>query len=153
MKQVWVKADPWEKALVTAALESGADAVVVPEDRVDDAGELGVIRTIAASGDLKWGRDVVCCEIHGAEDEEEIVRLSREKIVVVRTSDWHVIPLENLAARRENIFVEVETLEEAQVAAGVLEKGVDGLVVANRDPAVVREIVGKMKGASGQVDL
>ena len=41
MKEVWVKADPWEKALVTAALESGADAVIVPENRVDDARELG----------------------------------------------------------------------------------------------------------------
>jgi 3-dehydroquinate synthase II len=153
MKQVWVKADPWEKELITAALESGAVAVIVPEDRVDHVGEFGVIKTVAVAGDLKWGRDVVCCELHGAEDEEEIVRLSLEKIVVVRTSDWHVIPLENLAARSGNIFVEVENLDEAQVAAGVLERGVDGLVVVNRDPAVVREIVSKMKGAYGQVDL
>jgi 3-dehydroquinate synthase II len=153
MKQVWVKADPWEKELVTAALESGADAVIVPEDRVGDARELGVIKTVSAAGDLKWGRDVICCELHAAKDEEEIVRLSREKIVVVRTSDWHVIPLENLAARTGNVFVEVENLDEAQVATGVLEKGVDGLVVVNRDPAVVRKIVSRIKGASGRVDL
>ncbi len=153
MKQVWVKADPWEKELVTAALESGADAVIVPEDRVDDARALGVIKTVSAAGDLKWGRDVVCCELSGAGDEEAIVRLSREKTVLVRTSDWRVIPLENLAARTGNLFVEVENLDEAQVATGVLEKGVDGLVVVNRDPAVVREIVGKMKGGSGLLDL
>ena len=104
-------------------------------------------------GDLKWGRDVVCCELHCAEDEDEIVRLSREKIVLVRTSDWHVIPLENLVARTGNVFVEVENLDEAQVATGVLEKGVDGLVVVNRDPGVVREIISKMKGGPGRVDL
>jgi 3-dehydroquinate synthase II len=153
MKQVWVKADPWEKALVTAALESGADAVIVPEDRVDDARGLGVIKTVAAAGDLKWGVDVVFYNLGAAEDEEEIVRLSREKIVVVRTSDWHVIPLENLVAKTGNVFVEVENLDEAQVAAGVLERGVEGLVVVNRDQAVVREIVSKVKGVSGRVEL
>ena len=31
MKEVWVKAIPWNKKLVTTALESGADAVMVPE--------------------------------------------------------------------------------------------------------------------------
>jgi len=153
MKEVWVKADPWDKELVTAALESGADAVIVPEYRVNDARSLGVIKTVSAAGDLKWGRDVVCCELNSAGDEETIVRMSREKIVLVRTSDWRVIPLENLAARTANIFVEIGNLDEAQVAAGVLEKGVDGLVVVNRDPAVVREIVSKMKGASERVDL
>ena len=30
MKQIWVKVDPWDKKLVTTALESGADAVWVP---------------------------------------------------------------------------------------------------------------------------
>ena len=29
MKEVWVKADPWQKELVTTALEGGADAVMV----------------------------------------------------------------------------------------------------------------------------
>ncbi|MBF0527617.1 MAG: 3-dehydroquinate synthase II, partial [Deltaproteobacteria bacterium] len=33
MKQIWVKVDPWNKELVTTALESGADAVVVPEGK------------------------------------------------------------------------------------------------------------------------
>lgn len=153
MKQVWVKADPWEKALVTAALESGADAVMVPEERVGDVRKLGVIKTVAAAGDLKWGKEVVYYDLRAAEDEEEIVRLSREKIVVVRTSGWRVIPLENLAARTGNIFVEVRNLEDAQMATGVLEKGVDGLVVVNQDPVTVREIVSKMKTVSGLVDL
>ncbi len=30
MKQVWVKADPWSKEIAIAALESGADALVLP---------------------------------------------------------------------------------------------------------------------------
>ena len=36
MKQLWVKVDPWDKKLVTTALESGADALWVPQGRTED---------------------------------------------------------------------------------------------------------------------
>lgn len=40
MKEVWVNADPWRKALVTTALEGGADAVVVDPRDVEKVKEL-----------------------------------------------------------------------------------------------------------------
>jgi len=151
MKEVWVKVDPWKKELVTTALESGADAVVVPGDKVATVRGLGLIKTVSDEGDLKWGEDVVTVDIKSADDEEEIVKLSRHKKVVVRTSDWSIIPLENLVARTSNIFVEVDDLEGARTAAGVLEKGVDGLIITHRSPANVREIINEIK--SGQQEL
>ena len=87
MKEVWVKVDPWKKELVTAALEAGADAVVVPADRVKEVKELGLIRTVSETGDLQWEKDVVCVEVRSAEDEEKVVTLSRDKKVVVKTKD------------------------------------------------------------------
>ncbi len=153
MKQVWVKVDPWNKDLVTTALESGADAVVVPDDRVESVRQLGLIKIVSGQGDLKWGEDVVSVEIRSAEDEEEIVRLSRHKIVVVRTTDWSVIPLENLVARTGNIYVEATDLEDAQTAAGVLEKGVDGLIIDNPNPARVREIINGIRSTGGRLEL
>ena len=151
MKEVWIKVDPWKKELVTTALESGADAVVVPGDKVATVRGLGLIKTVSDEGDLKWGEDVVTVDIKSADDEEEIVKLSRHKKVVVRTSDWSIIPLENLVARTSNIFVEVDDLEGARTAAGVLEKGVDGLIITHRSPANVREIINEIK--SGQQEL
>ena len=151
MKEVWIKVDPWKKELVTTALESGADAVVVPGDKVATVRGLGLIKTVSDEGDLKWGEDVVTVDIKSADDEEEIVKLSRHKKVVVRTSDWSIIPLENLLARTSNIFVEVDDLEGARTAAGVLEKGVDGLIITHRSPANVREIINEIK--SGQQEL
>ena len=59
MKVVWVKVIPWEKRLITEALESGADAVVVEEGRAADVRELGIITIIAPDGDLKPDDDVV----------------------------------------------------------------------------------------------
>lgn len=153
MKEVWVNADPWQKELVTVALEAGADAVVVPPDKEKDVKELGLIKTVSDKGDLKWGKDVARWEIQSAEDEEKIVKLSKERKVVVKTSDWTIIPLENLLARTGNIFVEVGTLDEANVALGILEKGVDGLLIQNPDPVKVRDIIGEIKSSREKLEL
>ena len=153
MKEVWVKVDPWKKELVTAALEAGADAVVVPPDRVKEVKELGLIRTVSETGDLQWEKDVVCVEVRSAEDEERVITLSRDKKVVVKTEGWKIIPLENIIARASNILVEVGNLEEAKTAAGILEKGVDGLIITEQDPIRVRTIIKEIKSDSETLEL
>jgi 3-dehydroquinate synthase II len=153
MKQVWVRVDPWNKKLITAALESGADAVWVPQGRAPEVKALGVIKVIAPDGDLVPGRDLQEVTITGTQDEEEVVRLARQTPVLVRTTDWTVIPLENLVARSGNLWVEVSDVEAAHTALGVLERGVDGLVVTSRDPGVIKEISRLVREASAPVSL
>ena len=153
MKQLWVKIDPWDKQLVTAALESGADAVWVPEGKAVEVKALGVIRVVAPDGDLVPGRDFHEVAIRGTADEAEVLRWARQGPVVVKTPDWTVIPLENLVAQSGNIFVEVGDLEAAQTALGVLEKGVDGLVVAGGEVGTLKQIARLVKGASQPVAL
>ena len=153
MKEIWVNADPWKKELVTTALESGADAVIVPPDKVKDVKELGLITTVSDNGDLRWGKDVLLLEIRSAEDEQEIVKQCQDKKVVVRTTDWTVIPLENLVARADNIFVEVKGLDEAQTASGILEKGVDGIIITERNPVRVREMIDKIRSDQETINL
>jgi 3-dehydroquinate synthase II len=145
MKEIWINADPWKKELITTALESGADAVIVPPDKVRDVKDLGLITTVSEKGDLKWGQDVMLMEIKSSDDENEIVKQALKKKVVVKTTDWKVIPLENLVARTDNIFVEVKDLDEAKMAVGVLEKGVDGLIITERNPVKVKEMVNEIR--------
>ncbi|MDY6879136.1 MAG: 3-dehydroquinate synthase II [Desulfatiglans sp.] len=153
MKEIWVKADPWNKKLVTAALESGADAVIVPNDKVSEVKELGLIQTVSEDGDLKWGKDVVYVDVRSTDDEEEIIRLTKEMRVIVKTSDWTIIPLENLVAQADNILIEVDNLEDAKTGMGILEKGVDGLIITADNPVQVKEIVGEIKSDHQMVDL
>jgi 3-dehydroquinate synthase II len=153
MKQLWVKIDPWDKKLVTTALESGADAVWVPPGRTADVKALGLITVVAPDGDLAPGQDVQEVAIESTADEPEVIRLARQGPVVVRTPDWTIIPLENLVAQSHNIFVEVRDVDEARTALGVLEKGVDGLVVVGATPAVVKNIARLVKEASPPVTL
>jgi len=153
MKQVWVKADPWSKEIAIAALESGADALVLPPGYSAEAKKLGVIRTIADDGDLRLGKDVFLVEITSKEDELRIARLSPDKPVIIKTRDWTIIPLENLIAQRHNIFLEVTTLAEAQTATGILERGVDGLVINTRNETELRSIIKALKEKAERVTL
>jgi len=99
------------------------------------------------------GRDVVEKEIREKKDEEEIIALSLSKKVVVRGTDWTIIPLENLLSRANNLFFEVDNLKGGQTALGILEKGVDGVVINNPDPDAVRHIVQLLKSKSETFEL
>jgi len=129
MNQVWVKAVPWQKDVAIAALEAGADAVVLETGRSAEVKQLGLIRTVAEDGDLKPGTDVFEVAVSSRDDEQAILALPPDRPVIVKTTDWTIIPLENLLAQRRNLFLEITSLEEARTAAGILETGVDGVVI------------------------
>jgi 3-dehydroquinate synthase II len=153
MKEIWVKAIPWKKEIAMAALECGADALWIPAGMGSEVKKMGIIPTVAEDGDLVLGRDVVEKEIREKKDEEEIIALSLSKKVIVRGSDWTIIPLENLLSRANNLFVEVDHLKGGQTALGILEKGVDGVVINHPDPDAVRHMVQLLKSKSETFEL
>lgn len=153
MKKVWVKIDPWDKTKAIAAIEAGADGIVLPQGGSSQAKELGVISTIAPDGDLQWGKDVVPFQVKEREDVEKACQVPVERILVVEAEKWKMIPWENLVARRKGIYALVTGYEEAKAALGALEKGVDGLVVQIEDPAEAERIVGLAKNRAEKLDL
>lgn len=153
MKKVWVKVVPWNKKLVTTALESGADAVVVPENYTAKVKELGIIQTIAKDGDLKLGQDVVEYEIKSNEDEKEIVKLAKTKKVIVKTTDWTIIPLENLIAQTNNLYAEAQNSSVARDLISILEKGVDGVLVNTNDINEVKRIIREVQDSGETIPL
>jgi 3-dehydroquinate synthase II len=153
MKRAWVKVDPWDKQLAIAALESGADAVVVAKGDSPKVKELGALATVASDGDIKTDKDVIWMDIAGKSDEEKVATSHLDKTVVLRTSDWTVIPLENLIARRGGLMAEVAGAEQARLVTQVLEKGVDGVVLDTRSPAEVRKTVALVHSLSPTLEL
>jgi 3-dehydroquinate synthase II len=153
MKTVWVKVVPWDKSLVTAALESGADGVLLDEPRHAEVRELGIITTIGPDGDRRPGDDVVEVAIASKADEQRAVQLSAGKIVIVQATDWTVIPLENILAEARSVFAEVRTADEAATAAGILEVGVAGVVLDSRDPTEIRRTVERVKSRAERIEL
>jgi len=153
VKRVWVRIQPWDKPLAIAALEAGADAVVVADGDTPRLKELGALPTVAPDGDIKPGRDVVWAEIRSKADEEAAASTHLDKTVVLRTTDWTVIPLENLVARRRGLMAEVTDAEQAKLVTEVLERGVDGVVLDTRSAEEIRRTVALVHAISPKLDL
>ena len=151
MKQFWVDIRPWNKEVATTAIESGADALVV--DKAEDVKRLGRIRTIAPDGDMKIGTDVAEITITDKASENRAAGLGKHTPVIVTTSDWTVIPLENLVAQSDHIIARVKNVAEAEMAIHVLEKGVYGILLSTTDPATVKAVAAILKSTTGKVGL
>jgi len=151
MKQFWVDARPWNKEIATTAIESGADAIVT--DKAENVKRLGRIATVAPDGDLKPGTDVIECTITDKASENDAAHKGKNKIVIVTTSDWTVIPLENLVAQSDRIVAAVKDTHEAELALHVLEKGVWGILLKTSDPSVVKAVASLIKSQAAAVIL
>ncbi|ACL03456.1 3-dehydroquinate synthase [Desulfatibacillum aliphaticivorans] len=146
MKTIWVKVDPWNKDLVTTALEGGADALMVPEGYAEKVKELGRITTIAPDGDMIPGQDLSTITITSMDDEDQIIQAQAMGPVIVDTPDWSIIPLENLIAKGARVVHPAKSLDEAKTAAGILEHGVWGVLIDTPDPAELKRILAFLKG-------
>ena len=153
MRKIWIKIDPWNKEMVTTALEGGADGVVIPDGYSEKVKELGRIQTISSDGDLKIGKDVIEYKITSGEDEEEIVKISKKKKVILQCSDWTVIPLENLIAKGAKVIAQVNSIEEAQTAFGILEKGVDHIMYHPSDALELKKVLSSLKMEDEKIPL
>lgn len=145
MRKIWVKVDPWDKQLVTTALEGGADGIMVAKGFSEKVKKLGRIQTIAEDGDLQIGRDVVVFTITSGADEDEILKLSQDKKVILKCTDWTIIPLENLIAKGAKVIAEVENFKDAETAFGILEKGVDHILFHTTDVLELKKALAELR--------
>ncbi|RPH52131.1 MAG: 3-dehydroquinate synthase II [Desulfobacteraceae bacterium] len=153
MRRIWVRADPWDKEIVTTALEGGADGIVVPKGYSERVKELGKILTISEDGDLKTGEDVVFFTMTSGKDEDEILRLCANRKVILQCGDWTVIPLENLIAKGADVIAQVHSYEEACTVFGILEKGVRHILFYSDDIAQLKKTLSIVNSESEKVKL
>jgi 3-dehydroquinate synthase II len=154
MKRFWVNVIPYGKDTAIAALESGAEALVLPAGQSQTVRQFGKIKTVEPQGDLKPGADVEFIEIAGKADEDRAAEIPIEKIVVLKMLDWTIIPIENLLARRgKNILVQVQTSEQARLMVEILEKGVDGVVLDTTDIGEIKKTAEIIRGVTERISL
>jgi 3-dehydroquinate synthase II len=160
MKKLWVSVIPYNKEVVIAALESGAEAVVLADGKSAAVREFGKIKTVEKNGDIKPGKDVEFIDIAGKADEDKAAKVPESKIVVLRMLDWTIIPIENLLARRgksasadKNIMVQVENSKQAKLMTEILEKGVDGVVLNTADVNEIKKTAEIIHGISDRIAL
>ncbi len=152
MKELIIDVRPYNKDIITIALESGVKKIIVDEGKTPEVHKLGKVKTIAKDGDIKLGKEFIEIQINNKNDEEEIVEKSKKAIVVVKTSSWKIIPLENLVSKSDNIYSRVN-LKEAKAVLSVLEKGVRGIVFKPRNIWEVLEIIKIIQKDNIKLDL
>lgn len=154
MKKMWVSVVPYKKEIVIAALESGAEAVVLPDGKSETVRRFGKIKTVEKTGDIRPGENVEFIDIETKGDEDKAAAVPADRIVVLRMLNWTVIPIENLLARRgKNVMVQVENSEQARLMVEILEKGVDGVVLNTNDINEIKKTAEIVQGITENVTL
>lgn len=144
---------PWDKDTAVAAIESGVEALWVPDGRASSVRELGRVVTVCAEGDLREGTDFRVTRMEGKEDETRIAGSPPDAAWVVFPRDREIIPLENLVAWGRRILVVARTPADVSLYRGVLEKGVYGLVLDARDSAGMRTLAVAARAKTEDVTL
>lgn len=148
MKTCWLKLSTWQKDLVTAALEAGVDAILTEPEYVKKIRELGIVTIIANSkdADIKIPENLNFIQINNKKDEQFAASELANKSVVVATTDWDIIPIENLIPiNSERLYTLVHSSKEAKLAVEIMEKGVAGVVLETDDPLEIGKTVNIIK--------
>ena len=96
-------------------------------------------------------------ELRCPEDQDRAMDMAgKVNAVILDSSDWTVIPLENLIAKFRDSGTKVlacaDDIEQAKLYMQTLEKGVDGVVINTLDPDKIRTFANILSGC-GNIDL
>jgi 3-dehydroquinate synthase II len=168
---VWLSLEGLEGAeamreAATAGIESGVACIVVPEGSRDMVGTLARVRLLDVVGQELHEDGVRVGNVVLIDDRDDVERaiglMVKGRTVLLETPDWTVIPLEDLVAARHGeglagrALAVVGSAEEARLALGALEHGVDGVVLRPTDPSDVKPAMASLRRDSegdGQLEL
>lgn len=143
---IFFSATPFVKEHVTLALESGVDGIIAPQNKAELVRSLGRAQVLTSDDFLK-------VRLNNKADEERAAEALKSGQRVILEKSWEIIPVENLLAQGSNLGLEVESLDRAKLAAGVLERGADIIVVLPEAITDLKAIVKELKIDQGMVPL
>ena len=146
MKESIVRADrPDEKQarkdMVTSGLEAGICRFILRKGD-EEFENLGKMDAIYLEDNISKDGKAEFVDIGDPKSQEHAMSLAGKKdIVIVTTSDWTVIPLENMIAKfggsGTKVFAVATSVDEANLFLTTMEKGVDGIVIDVDDPLMI----------------
>ena len=146
MKESIVRADRPDdrearKGLVTGGLEAGICRFILRKGD-EEFESLGKMETIYFDNGVSCDDRYEFVDIGDPKSQEHAMSLAGKKeAVIVTTTDWTVIPLENMIAKfggsGTKVFASASTVEEANLFLTTMEKGVDGVVIDVDDPLLI----------------
>ena len=158
MSTIWMRADISDNAenrkkMLISGLEAGINTFIVrPGDEIfSSLGKVDLL--INDNGTLTGSVSGKIVSITTPDDQAKAMDLcGKEKVIVVTTGDWSVIPFENLIAAssgRTKIMACVSSSKDAELCRNILEKGTDGVVISVKETKMVKDVVKDAKMTSG----
>lgn len=147
--KIIARIEPYDKNAALLALETGVDAIIVPDEHIDSVKSLAKCEFISSSS-------IFSVTFTTREDEKIFARELEKGANLVLAKGWDIIPVENLLAQpniADKVCLEVASLEEAKLALGILERGVSNLVVLSDAFSSLRSIVNMSKISQGTLTL
>ncbi|KPK78037.1 MAG: hypothetical protein AMJ89_01335 [candidate division Zixibacteria bacterium SM23_73] len=179
MKELWIEID-WslpeeQKNKLMNTVAQFCDVLLVGTEDVEKAKKTGK-KVASVSGDpdisvlsafdreqvkklKRRGKSVaVKVVIEGKEDEETAIEAAELSVgyIIVHTTDWKIIPLENLIAKtlgKAKLLAEVASAKEAKLALEILELGANGVVLKTADEEELREVADFAKKGIVKLEL
>ena len=153
MKKIWLHIDNFDKNLVTTAIESGIDAILVENNGkkdkiISEIKKLGIIDIFTTSDN-----DITIYNYKDKQDEDKIVKISREKKLILETDSWQIIPWENLIAKNARFYVFIQNENELKQALTVLEKGVYGVILKETNFKRLKKSISYIKSVKEKILL
>lgn len=143
-RSFWV--EPCTQEVLTAALEGGVEDFLfrneADAERWDHLGRFSA-HIVDTEGHFEGG---VLRRVGNATEADEVATLAGERtIVILDAVDWRVIPAENVlaayAGTSTQLYTVVADAEAARAMLGVLETGVDGVVLRSSRALDVRDFL------------
>ncbi|MBR6871803.1 MAG: 3-dehydroquinate synthase II [Candidatus Methanomethylophilaceae archaeon] len=157
MGRLMVRADRSEdasvrKSMVTNGLEAGIGRFILRKGD-EEFENLGKFESIYTDGGEFVDDAYAFVDIGTPEAQAVAMSMAgKKKAVIVTTSDWTIIPLENLIAKFGTSGTEVyacaSTTEDAKLFLTTMEKGVDGVVIDVADPLKLHAFADVVSGGS-----
>ena len=145
-KEIWLKVVPFDRDVVTLGLESGIDGFVAEAADADKILALGRTKVMTPG---EFELIPITCK----DDEGVAVASLKACRPVFLAKGWEIIPVENILACSEGLGLECESLDRARLAAGVLERGADRLLLTPEAVCDLKTIVNELKLSQGAMDL
>jgi len=152
-KEIILRPENISKKLLERALSLGVSSVYVePEKIPEELRDRFRVYSDRGGGDYLisdeiGGGDIVRVRVEKAGDIERAVAAAQAgaKGVLVETGNWKIIPLENLVAELQHtgarLLAHASEISEVEELLGVLERGVDGVIVDIGDEEELEEAV------------
>jgi 3-dehydroquinate synthase II len=145
MKKIYFMAVPFVKDDVTLAIESGADGIITEASSIPLAASLSRIPVFDET-------TFYSISLASKNDELEAAKLLAEGKTVALKKGWEIIPVENLLAQGGgNLALYADNRDEAILAAGILERGADIIIVTAAD--ALKRIMEDVKFSASPVPL